>query len=81
MLFRSLNEDDITQIIQKITPNQLFRENILHWFIDYSFFNGYYGDFIGEAKKHALAESHEALFYDLILNYNLSYYFRLFFLI
>ncbi len=75
LLFRSLNKDDITQIIQKITPNQLFRENILHWFIDYSFFNGYYGDFIGEAKKHALVDSHEALFYDLILNYNcyLSY--------
>jgi hypothetical protein len=70
LLFRSLNKEDITQIIQKITPNQLFRENILHWFIDYSFFNGYYGEFIRESKKYALPDNHEALFYDLILNYN-----------
>lgn len=70
LLFRSLNKEDITIAIEKITTNQLFRENILHWFVDYSFFNGYYGDFIQESRKHALPDSHEALFYDLIVCYN-----------
>jgi hypothetical protein len=42
----------------------------LHWFVDYSYFNGYYGNFIQEATKHALPDSHESLFYDLILSYN-----------
>jgi len=70
LLFRSLNKEEISTIIQKITPNIVFRENILHWFIDYSCFNGYYGDFIQESRKHALLESHEALFYDLIVGYN-----------
>lgn len=70
LLFRSLNNEDITIAIEKITTNQLFRENILHWFIDYSCFNGYYGDFIQEATKHALPDSHESLFYDLIISYN-----------
>lgn len=75
LLFRSLDKKEINQIIQKITSNKTFRENILHWFVDYSYFNGYYGSFIKEAKKYAQVESHEALFYDLILNYNhyLSY--------
>jgi hypothetical protein len=70
LLFRSLSEDEIETLIQKITPNKVFRENILHWFVDYSNFNNYYGAFILEARKHALPESHESLFYDLILNYN-----------
>lgn len=70
LLFRSLNKKEINLIIQKITPNKIFRENILHWFVDYSYFNDYYGRFIIEAKKNAHVESHEALFYDLILNYN-----------
>ena len=70
LLFRSLNDDEISAIIHKITPNRVFRENILHWFIDYSCFNGYYGDFILEATKYAEPNSHEALFYDLILSYN-----------
>ena len=65
-----MNKEEISTIIQKITPNIVFRENILHWFIDYSCFNGYYGDFIQESRKHALLESHEALFYDLIVGYN-----------
>lgn len=75
LLFRSLNEKEINIIIEKLTPNKLFRQNILHWFVDYTYFNGYYGNFIKEARKHALKESHEALFCDLILNYNsyLSY--------
>lgn len=75
LLFRSLNEEEIKIIVQKTTPNVVFRENILHWFVDYSNFNGYYGAFIKEAQKHAIPNSHEALFYDLILNYNnyLSY--------
>jgi hypothetical protein len=70
LLFRSLNEKDISIIIKEITPNKLFRENILHWFVDYSCFNGYYGDFINEATKFASPDSHESLFCDLILNYN-----------
>lgn len=70
LLFRSLSDDEISDIIQKITSNRVFRENILHWFIDYSCFNGYYGDFILEATKYAEPNSHEALFYDLILSYN-----------
>lgn len=75
LLFRSLNIEDLTIAIENITSNQLFRENILHWFVDYSNFNGYYGAFIKEAQKHAIPNSHEDLFYDLILNYNsyLSY--------
>lgn len=75
LLLRSLDKKEIYLIIKKITPNKIFRENILHWFVDYSYFNGYYGSFIKEAKKYAQVESHEALFYDLILNYNhyLSY--------
>lgn len=70
LLFRSLSEDEIEALIQKITPNKVFRENILHWFVDYSNFNNYYGAFLLEARKHALPESHEALFYDLIVSYN-----------
>lgn len=70
LLFRSLNVAEIKIIIQKLTPNIIFRENILHWFVDYSNFNGYYGNFILEGTKHALPDSHETLFFDLILNYN-----------
>jgi len=70
LLFRSLSVDEIEALIQKITPNRVFRENILHWFVDYSNFNNYYGAFLLEARKHALPESHEALFYDLIISYN-----------
>jgi hypothetical protein len=70
LLFRSLSDDEIEALFKKITPNKIFRENILHWFVDYSNFNNYYGSFIREARKHALPDSHEALFYDLILNYN-----------
>lgn len=70
LLLRSLNEDEIKIIIQELTPNIVFRENIFHWFVDYSYFNGYYGAFILEGTKHALPESHEALFFDLILNLN-----------
>lgn len=70
LLFRSLSEDEIEALIQKVTPNKVFRENILHWFVDYSNFNNYYGAFILESRKHALPESHEALFYDLIVGYN-----------
>ena len=39
LLFRSLNEEEIKIIVQKTTPNVVFRENILHWFVDYSNFN------------------------------------------
>jgi hypothetical protein len=70
LLFRSLPDDEISSIILEITPNKVFRENILHWFIDYSYFNGYYGKFILEATKYSNPNSHEALFYDLILCYN-----------
>jgi hypothetical protein len=70
LLFRSLNEEEIKIIVQKTTPNVVFRENILHWFVDYSNFNNYYGAFLLESTKYASPESHEALFYDLILSYN-----------
>lgn len=70
LLFRSINDEEIKIIIQKTTPNKVFRENILHWFVDYSNFNNYYGAFLLEARKYALPESHEGLFYDLILSYN-----------
>lgn len=70
LLFRSLNNEEIKIIVQKTTPNVVFRENILHWFVDYSNFNNYYGAFLLESTKYASPESHEALFYDLILSYN-----------
>lgn len=70
LLFRSLDPVEIEMLLKHITHNRVFRENTLHWFVDYSNFNGYYGLFIKEAKKYALPESHEALFYDLIVSYN-----------
>lgn len=70
LLFRSLDKDTINEIVKKLSPNSTFRENTIHWFIDYTYFNGYYGELILEAKKHALTGSHELLFYDLILNLN-----------
>jgi hypothetical protein len=69
-LFRSLDAKTIKDVSIKLTPNSTFRENIIHWFIDYTFFNGYYGDIIKESRKHALSGSHELLFYDLIINLN-----------
>lgn len=69
LLFRSLDPVEIEMLVKHITHNRVFRENTLHWFVDYSNFNGYYGLFIKEAKKYALPGSHEALFCDLILNY------------
>ncbi len=70
LILRSLTDEDVEALVKNTAHNQLFRENILHWFVDYSYFNGYYGKFIKESQKYAAAESHEALFYDLILSYN-----------
>jgi hypothetical protein len=70
LLFRSLDYNTVNEVVIKLSPNNTFRENILHWFIDYSYLNGYYGSIIQEVKKYALPESHELLYYDLILNLN-----------
>jgi hypothetical protein len=70
LLFRSLDTKTMHDAINIVSKNKTFRENTIHWFIDYTYFNGYYGTLIKEAKKHALPESHELLFYDLILNSN-----------
>lgn len=70
LLFRSLDKETTNEIVKKLSPNSTFRENTIHWFVDYTHFNGYYGELILEATKHALPGSHELLFYDLILNLN-----------
>lgn len=70
LLFRSLDTKTIHDVINIVSKNKTFRENIIHWFIDYTYFNSYYGEMIKAAKKHALQDSHELLFYDLILNLN-----------
>jgi hypothetical protein len=70
LLFQNLSEKNYNQIIKKIVSNTVFRENILHWFIDYSHFNGYYGAFINASLKHSIKGSHEELFCELIINYN-----------
>ena len=69
LLFQSLSEKNYKLIINKIVTNVVFRENILHWFVDYSHFNGYYGEFLKKALSHSVNESHEELFYELIINY------------
>lgn len=70
LLFQNLNEKNYKLIINKIVTNIVFRENILHWFVDYSHFNGYYGEFLKVALLHTVKESHEELFCELIINYN-----------
>ncbi|MFM7018439.1 hypothetical protein [Flavobacterium sp.] len=70
LLFQNLSEKNYKQIIKKIVSNTVFRENILHWFIDYSHFNGYYGAFINASLKYSIKGSHEELFCELIINYN-----------
>jgi hypothetical protein len=70
LLFRSLDSNTFSEVAIKLSPNITFRENILHWFLDYSYLNGYYGSLIEEVKKYAIPESHELLYYDLILNLN-----------
>jgi hypothetical protein len=70
LLFQNLSEKNYKLIINKIVTNVVFRENILHWFVDYSHFNGYYGEFLKKALPHAVNESHEELFCELIINYN-----------
>jgi len=68
LLFRSLDSITLKEILKIVSVNKTFRENTIHWFIDYSYYNGYYGEIIKEAKKQVLQDSHELLFYDLILN-------------
>lgn len=70
LLFRSLNSTTINEIITVLTPIISFRENVLHWFIDYSYLNGYYGKFIKSSLQYAENESHEKLFYELLLGFN-----------
>lgn len=68
--FRSLDNKSIKKIVKVLTPNIVFRENILHWFVDYTHLNGYYGAFLREAIQQDNLDEHESLFYDLTINYN-----------
>ena len=70
LLIRSLDSKTILEVAKKLSPNITFRENTIHWFIDYTYFNGYYLEIIKEAKKYIDSESHESLFFDLIYNLN-----------
>lgn len=68
-LFRSLNKNEIQNVIIYLIPLKSFRESVLHWYIDYTNLNGYYGEFLEAALPTSNKESHEYLFYQLILNY------------
>lgn len=68
-LFRSLNKNELQNVIIYLIPIKSFRESVLHWYIDYTNLNGYYGDFLEAALPASNKESHEYLFYQLILNY------------
>jgi hypothetical protein len=70
LIFRSLDTKSINKIIKVLSPNVVFRENVLHWFIDYSYLNGYYGSFLSKVSPFAKTDSHESLFSDLMTNYN-----------
>lgn len=69
-LFRHLDTIFIEDIAAILIPNQVFRENVIHWYVDYSNFNGYYGHLITAAIPFSKQDSHELLFYELVLNYN-----------
>lgn len=69
LLFQNLSVQKNKLVMKHIVKNTVFRENILHWFIDYSYFNGYYGAFIEEALKHTIKGDSEELFCELIINY------------
>jgi len=69
MLLGSISEEDLHDLIVNLIPNSIFRENIIHWYIDYSKFNGYYGTLIESGITYAKIGSHERLFFELILNY------------
>jgi len=68
-LFISIKEDELQQLINHLVPLKVFRESALHWYIDYTHLNGYYGKFLEAALTNSDKESHEHLFYELILNY------------
>jgi hypothetical protein len=70
LLFRSLDSKTINDVVIKLSPNSTLRENSIHWFVDYTHFNGYFGEIIKEANKYVELESHESLFFDLVLNLN-----------
>lgn len=69
IILRTLDSKSINKIIKTVGPNIVFRENILHWFIDYSHLNGYYGAFLRNTTRFVDKEHHEALFGDLMINY------------
>ncbi|MGO4818010.1 hypothetical protein [Flavobacterium sp. W22_SRS_FP1] len=69
LIFRTLSTKSINKIIKALSPNIVFRENVLHWFIDYSHLNGYYGSFLSKASPFVRTDSHESLFSDLMTNY------------
>lgn len=68
-LFSSLEKTELQKIIPLLVPLRSFRESVLHWYIDYTNLNGYYGEFLEAAIPFSHKESHEYLFYNLILNY------------
>ncbi len=68
-LFRSLDKTEIKELVIHLVCLKSFRESVLHWYVDYTYLNGYYGDFIQAAIPVTNKESHEYLFYQLILNY------------
>ncbi len=71
LFFRSLDSISMNYLIKLLSPNIVFRETILHWFIDYSYLNkGYYGKFLRNSIPFLNTNSHEALFVDLMINYN-----------
>ena len=69
-LLKYLDPTILKEIATILIPNQVFRENIIHWYVDYSNLNGYYGYLITAAIPHSKSDSHELLFYELIQNYN-----------
>ena len=68
-LIRQLDANSIEQIKTYLIPNIVFRENVIHWFIDYTHVKGYYGQLIAAAIPHSKSDSHELLYYELLLNY------------
>jgi hypothetical protein len=70
LILRSLDTKSINKTIEVLSPNVVFRENILHWCIDYSYLNGYYGLFLSKVSPFVQTDSHESLFTDLMNNYN-----------
>lgn len=69
-LLKHLDAKTLEKITSVLIPNEVFRTHVMHWYVDYSNFNGYYGHLVKAAIPYSKPDSHELLFYELILNYN-----------